>query len=71
VHQDNAVTEDSLLEQIKIYHDPYDYSNSKAIDLEPITSSSEDVMSSIKLMKNKRGGNGQYPPISVIKSCLK
>jgi hypothetical protein len=68
--KDNAVSEELLLDQIKTYSDSYDYLNSESIDLEPISSGQDDVMSNIKTMKNKRGGNDQYPPIFVIKSCL-
>jgi hypothetical protein len=59
VKKDNAVSEEFLSDQIKTYSDSYDYFNSEPIDLEPISISQDDVMSNIKTMKNKRGGNHQ------------
>jgi uncharacterized protein YjiS (DUF1127 family) len=70
VHKENEIPEESLVEQINNYEVTYDYSNSDPCDKTPPNIYPTDVMDSIKSMKNKCGGNIQFPSILVIKSCL-
>jgi hypothetical protein len=69
VHKENEITDDNLVEQINNYEVTYDYSNSDSCDKTPIIYPT-DLSNSIQSMKNKHGGNTQYPSIMVIKSCL-
>jgi hypothetical protein len=69
VHKENEINEENLAEQINNYEATYDYSNSNLCDKTPSIHPA-DAMDSIKSMKNKHGGNKQYPSILVIKSCI-
>jgi hypothetical protein len=70
VNKNNAISQDTLVEQVKLYEETYDYSKSDLNDIAPIVIDSSDVVQSIQKMKNKLGGYDQFPSVYVIKSCL-